>query len=394
MKKGLFIAHRIPFPPNKGDKLRAYHILKFLAKRYEMSLLCHIDEERDLAIVDKIDIPLRTFRYHFRPKGLRKLLSLKALPKGSLSVAYFYAGELQARYDQIIAREKPFFVFCSCAPAAEYVFRGKETPGYLFLDFMDVDSEKWRLYAEKKAFPSSLIYRLEASRMRAYEKRILKRFDHVFLVSEAEAHLFREKVAESEKICVLENGVDLCFFSPDYQSKLSIEGPVVVFTGAMDYWPNADAVIWFVEKCWPLIRQRISQASFFIVGKDPLPEVKDLAKVPGVEITGFVPDTRDYLALADVCVAPLRLARGIQNKVLEAMAMAKATVVTPQAAEGIKYTDEELLVASSPEDFAEKVIFLLKNPEVSRKIGKMARKRIEKEYSWEKKLEKLKSLLP
>ncbi|OAG27691.1 TIGR03087 family PEP-CTERM/XrtA system glycosyltransferase [Thermodesulfatator autotrophicus] len=395
MKKAIFIAHRFPFPPNKGDKLRAYHILKHLCKRYEVSLICHLDEERDLEEVKRLDLPLKQFFFHFKPKKWRKLASLKALHRGSLSVAYFYADELQARYNQLVKEGPISLIFCSCAPAAEYVFRGPETRAALFLDFMDVDSEKWHLYAEKSGVPWRFIYALEARRMRTYEQKITKIFDRLFLVSAAEAELFKEKVAQSEKITVLENGVDLAFFNPAYKPGLELKKPAVAFTGAMDYWPNAEGVIWFAREIWPLVKKRHPQATFYIVGKDPLPEVKALSKEPGIEITGFVRDTRDYLAQAQVCVAPLRIARGIQNKVLEAMAMARPVVATPQAAEGLSFIEgKELLLAGDTQSFAQKVLKLIEEKEMARKIGKAARKRVENDYSWGKKLEVLDAFLP
>ncbi|AEH44587.1 sugar transferase, PEP-CTERM/EpsH1 system associated [Thermodesulfatator indicus DSM 15286] len=394
MKRAIFIAHRFPFPPNKGDKLRAYNILKYLTRRYEVSLICHLDEERDLNELNRLDLPLKNVFFDFKPKKWRKLASFKALPKGSLSVVYFYAKELQVRFNQLVKKDPISLIFCSCAPAAEYVFRGPETKARLFLDFMDVDSEKWRLYAERSGFPWRLVYALEAGRMRTYEKKIVKAFDRVFLVSAAEAALFQEKVESSPKVTVLENGVDLDFFSPAYRSKLKKNGPTVVFTGAMDYWPNAEGVIWFAREIWPLVKNEFPKATFYVVGKDPLPEVEALSKEPGVQVTGFVPDARDYISLADVCVAPLRLARGIQNKVLEAMAMAKPVVATPEAAEGITFQESELLVAHQAKDFAEAVKELLKNPVKAHKIGRLARKRMEKDYSWEKKLEVLDAYLP
>ena len=396
MKKAFFVAHRLPFPPNKGDKLRAYHILKTICESFETYLFCHLDDARDLEEVKHLDLPLAGVYFRFLPAWRRKIRCLKALPSGSLTVAYFYEKELQRKYDAFFKEKRPSLVFCSCAPAAEYVFRGpsvKETK--LLLDFMDVDSEKWQAYANRISGPSRLIYALEAQRLRSYEKRIVEFFQRVFLVSEEEARLFRQKVSESPKISVLENGVDLFHFTPHYQSSLTKEGPVLVFTGAMDYWPNAEGVVWFVENCWPLIKKAFPKTVFYVVGKDPLPEVSTLAqKDTSIIVTGFVKDTRDYLALADICIAPLQLARGIQNKILEAAAMGKAIVATPQAAEGISLLEEkEILIAKNPQVFAEKIVELLRNPKKARLLGRKARLKMEKNYSWEKKLAPLKEYL-
>ncbi len=388
MKKAFFIAHRLPYPPNKGDKLRAYHILKHLSQKFETYLFCHLDDERDLEEVSGIDLPLAGIYFTFRPSRQRKLFCLRALPKGSLTVAYFYERKLQKDYNSLLLEKRPSLIFCSCAPAAEYVFRGPETNATLFLDFMDVDSEKWRALSRKASQPYRAIYALEAKRLRAYERKIVENFERVFLVSENEAALFAKKVLESPKISVLENGVNLDFFTPTYQSSLLKEGESVVFTGAMDYLPNAEGVLWFVENCWAKIKEIFPRARFYIVGKDPLPEIRNLPKKwPGVIVTGFVKDARDYLALADVCVAPLLVARGVQNKILEAAAMGKAVVATPQAAEGLSLRiGEEILVEEKASDFAEKIIKLLDRPDWARALGKRARLRVEKDYSWEKKL--------
>ncbi len=388
MKKAFFIAHRLPFPPNKGDKLRAYHILRRLSQRFETYLFCHLDDARDLEEVSRLDLPLKGVFFRYRSARHRKLACLRALPKGSLTVAYFYERSLQKEYDRLLQEASPSLIFCSCAPAAEYVFCGPAPGARLFLDFMDVDSEKWAAFSQKTPWPYRLLYALEARRLRAYERRIAREFHRIFFVSAQEAALFREKVLSNEKISVLENGVDLEFFSPSYRSALPKEGPSVVFTGAMDYWPNIEGVLWFARNCWPRIKRALPEARFYVVGKDPPSEIRELPqKERGIVVTGFVRDARDYLALADVAIAPLLVARGVQNKVLEAAAMARPVVATPQAAEGLSLLPgEEILVEEEPSLFAEKVIELLREPRRAREIGKRARQRMEKEYSWEKKL--------
>ncbi len=390
MKEAIFIAHRIPFPPNKGEKLRAYHFLKFIAERYSTHLLCHIDEERDLEAAQKIDLPLASIRYHFLPRSKRKQRCLKALfSGGTLTVAYFYDRSLQQVFNTLIRKRPIGLVFGSCAPAAEYVFRSGFLGARLLLDFMDVDSEKWRAFSKHTAPPLCWIYALEARRLRAYERRIANTFDHVFLVTEAEARLFQRVVAEIE-VAVIENGVDLERFHPAHRSSFTKKGPTIVFTGAMDYWPNAEGVIWFAKKIFPKIKQVLPKTRFYIVGKDPTKEVRRLSQIEGVEVTGFVFDIRDYIIMADVCVAPLRLARGVQNKILEAMAMGKPVVATSAAAAGIKaLPGRDLLVVDTAEDFAKAVFILLKDSLLAEKIGKAARKQIEEHYSWPKNLSKL-----
>ncbi len=397
MKRLFFIAHRLPFPPNKGDKLRAYHILKYLSLRFdEVYLFTHLDDVRDLEEVRRIDLPLKGIFYRFRSARIRKLRCLKALVSGSLTVAYFYEKGIQKAFNRLVREKASSLIFCSCAPSAAYVFKGPKMQTKLLLDFMDVDSEKWQAFARKKRGLMARIYALEAKRLRAFEKKIVGFFDQVFLVSEDEAALFKAKVLASTKVSVLENGVDLSFFSPSYQSKLPKLGKTIVFTGAMDYWPNAEAVLWFARNCWPKIKKAFSEVYFYVVGKDPFPEVKALSRRDDkIIVTGFVPEARDYLALADVCIAPLQIARGVQNKVLEAAAMGKAIVATPQAAEGLNFKEgKEIFVSKDSEDFTQKVLEFLRDQELALTVGQAARQRVEKEYAWEKKLARLEAFLP
>ncbi|WP_456432629.1 TIGR03087 family PEP-CTERM/XrtA system glycosyltransferase [Thermosulfuriphilus sp.] len=397
MKKAIYIAHRIPFPPNKGEKIRAYHFLKCIARHYSTYLFFHIDEERDLEALKAIDLPVEDVFYHYLPRSRRKSRCLKALIDGtSLSVAYFYDPPLGATFSKILGSNISL-IFCSCAPTAEYVFRSGLAPKKrprLFMDFMDVDSDKWARFSEKCSPPMSWIYSLEAKRLRAYEERIAWSFDQLFLVTEEEVALFRSYIGHGS-VAVIENGVDLDRFHPSYKSPLSKDGPVVVFTGAMDYWPNAEAVIWFARQIFPKIKEAFPRASFYIVGKDPSREIKALVEIPGVVVTGWVSDSRDYIALADVCVAPLKLARGIQNKVLEAMAMAKPVVATREAYEGIRAEPgRHLLVADSSEEFARLVIRLLSEENWARGVGQAAREQVEKEYSWQRSFQILEEFLP
>ncbi len=395
MKEALFLAHRLPFPPNKGEKLRAYHFLRYITQRYATHLVCHIDEERDLEAARHIDLPLVSFSYHFAPRRQRKRRCITALLKStSLTVAYFYDPKLQDVVEKILRSPELVLVFCSCAPSAEYVLKTNFS-GTKIMDFMDVDSEKWQDYSRYIKSPLRWIYAEEARRHRHYEGLIAQKFHHLIFVTEQEAQLFCQKVPTQCPVWVVENGVDLKRFYPEYKSPLLKKGPTLVFTGAMDYWPNAQGICWFRQKVWPLIQKAVPNVELLIVGKDPLPEVKRLSHEPGIQVTGYVKDPRDYLALADVSIIPLQIARGIQNKILEAMAMGKPVVTTPLAAQGLKATPgRDLLVAENPLKFAEQVITLLKDPLLAEKIGKNARLTMEKHYCWTKNLAQLEKLLP
>jgi sugar transferase (PEP-CTERM/EpsH1 system associated) len=255
------------------------------------------------------------------------------------------------------------------------------------VDFVDVDSDKWRQYAEKKSFPMSWLYNYEARQLLRYERQVARDYDASLFVSAPEAELFRQLAPESSrKIGHFSNGVDTDYFSP-HEAHADPYAPgerALVFTGAMDYWPNVDAVQWFCDEVFPSLRERFPGLMFYIVGSRPAPAVQALAQRPGVKVTGTVPDVRPYIAHAAVAVAPLRIARGIQNKVLEAMAMATPVVVSPQALEGIDAVPgSELVLAEDAAAFADAVGALLAGREsAAAAIGQAARAKVQRQYSW------------
>jgi sugar transferase (PEP-CTERM/EpsH1 system associated) len=263
------------------------------------------------------------------------------------------------------------------------------------VDFVDVDSDKWRQYAQHKRWPASWLYRREAERLLAFEKNVATLFDASIFVSSAEAALFRQLVPEvSGRTGFLDNGVDRDYFSPerDYDNPYDEQAKVIVFTGAMDYWANVHAVQWFALHVLPRIREAVPSARFVIVGARPASEVQRLASAPGVEVTGAVPDVRPYLAHAHAAVAPLRIARGVQNKVLEAMAMAKAVIASPAAVEGIDFNNHaELQVADSEQQFAERAIQFLRHDKPA--VARDSRQWVSQRYNWNNNLARIGDLL-
>ena len=211
-----------------------------------------------------------------------------------------------------------------------------------------------RQYAETASGPARAIYRREGRTLLALERRAAARADAVLLVSRAEAELFASLAPEAAaRTHAVGNGVDLAYFDPsrDFPNPLD-DRPAIVFTGVMNYRPNVEAMVWFVEQVMPRLRARAAAPCLWIVGVNPSPSVLALAG-PDVRVTGRVPDVRPYLRHAQVAVAPLQIGRGIQNKVLEAMAMGLPVVATPQAREGLDACqDDELLTAANPADFA------------------------------------------
>ncbi len=379
----LLLVHRIPFPPNKGDKIRSYHLLKHLAQKYTVHLGTFIDDQNDLQYVETVKQWCGESYFERLNPTKAKLGSVTALLMNRpLSLDYYRSAAMQAWVDSTIKKQAITKVVVFSSAMAQFIESHSETRRVI--DFVDIDSDKWQQYASKKIWPMSWLYQREARTLLAYERKIAHACDASLFVSQAESDLFKKLAPESaDKIGFFNNGVDTDYFSPDilHDNPYSPNDKVIVFTGAMDYWPNVDAVQWFTEEVFPQIRKIHPNTLFYIVGTRPTEQVMQLGNQPGVKVTGSVPDVRPYLAHADVSVAPLRIARGIQNKVLEAMAMAKTVVVSPQALEGIDAEIEiELLLAEDGHKFVSIISdFLNKNNE---NIGIAARKKVEVRYNW------------
>ncbi|MFT5439667.1 MAG: sugar transferase (PEP-CTERM/EpsH1 system associated) [Alphaproteobacteria bacterium] len=397
MSELLFLAHRMPYPPNKGDKIRSWNILQNLAERYPVHLGCFIDDPEDephRATLEKI---CKSCRFVSLDPRTAKIRSLTELVRGRpLTLGYFRDSGL-AHWCVDLLRERPIdkiFVFSSSM--AQYAAEPASRAIRRVVDFVDVDSDKWRQYAEANRGPMRWVYRRESRTLLEYERRISAGSDASLFVSDAEAALFRRLSPETaEKVFAVDNGVDLDFFDPDglFDSPFSGDAPRLVFTGAMDYWANVDAVVWFVRHVFPAIRARRPDTEFYIVGSKPTADVVALGGTAGVFVTGRVEDIRPYVSHALLVVAPLRIARGIQNKVLEAMAMAKPVVGTPEALEGIDAEPEkEFYCESEPHRFAERVLSVINEP-ARQEIGLRARKCVEQRYGWQSTLLPLKTIL-
>lgn len=395
MQELLYLVHRIPFPPNKGDKIRSYNLLKYLSHRHRVHLGTFIDDEPDWEYVDKVKALCgETCFIKLDPK-LARLRSLTGLFSGSpLSLAYYRSAQLQSWVDHLLLTRpiKSALVFSS--PMAQFL--DNATSLRRVIDFVDVDSYKWSQYGHTKPWPLSWVYRHESRSLLAYERKTASSFDSATFVTDAEADLFKKFAPESaETVRVFNNGVDADYFSPDvtYPTPYQKGTIALVFTGAMDYWANVEAVDWFARSVFPSILTRLPNVKFYIVGARPAPQVMALASRPGITVTGTVPDVRPYIAHAALAVAPLRIARGVQNKVLEAMAMAKSVVASPYALEGISAVPgQEIFVCESEQDFSRQIIDLLQGG-INTTVGLAARDRILRDYSWTNNLGRVDALL-
>ena len=391
----LYLVHRIPYPPNKGDKVRSFNILRQLAKRHRIFLGTFVDHPDDVRYIEQLsEWCEETHVVRLAPRRAR-LCSLRGLLTGeALSLPYYRSAALAEWVGQVVAREGIGQAVVFSGPMAQYL----DIPGLrrCVVDFCDLDSAKWTQYASDHRWPMSWLYRREGRRLLAFERAAAAGSDASLFVTDAEAALFRNAAPEVEaKIGVMQNGVDADFFSPehDFADPYPAGGPVVLFTGAMDYWPNVDAVVWFAGELLPRIRTKFPGARFWIVGMNPTPAVQALAG-ESVVVTGTVPDVRPYLAHADVVVAPLRIARGIQNKVLEAMAMARPVVISSAAATGLEARPGyDCEIAHSGEEFVSRTVALLGEVALRPTMGLAARQCVLSRYSWSAHLVALESLL-
>ena len=398
----LFLCHRIPFPPNKGDKIRSFNEIQYLSQKHRIHLGTILEDESEneyLAVLGKYCSEVHAIRFS------RKWKLLKCLFSGSsFSVSNFYDLRLQAYVDRTLRDGKIDAIICFCSSMAKYIFESalyKENHlgGIrLIMDYVDLDSDKWLQFSKYSRFPLNLIYKIENKRLFIYEKRINREFDQSVFVSQREVKVFKELYPEARNVSVIPNGVDFEYFHPqDTPLNGGNNGkdwrPKLVFTGVMDYFANEDGVRWFCEKILPTIKAEFPGVEFFIVGNRPTNAVRNLAKIAGVKITGYVEDIRKYYWMADVCVIPLRIARGLQNKVLEAMATGNAVVASSNASDGINcHNDSDIVIADSEEAFSREVINLLKDENRRREMGRKAVDNIRSNYSWERNLKSLDEL--
>lgn len=395
MKKILYLVHRIPYPPDKGDKISSYNLLRYFAERHQVYLGAFIDDPADWAYEDKIAEICAQYKLVGLNPRWRKFASLAGLLSGrSLSEQYYRNTSLGRWVDQMLEAEKFDAILIYSGPMAQFI-SGKAPAGTrLLFEPEDVDSEKWREYAAGKPWPMSAIYAREARTLLAFERKMAVKADVTVFISPNEAELFRKLAPESaDKVTHRTQGVDNVHFDPGVR----LENPydpgtrTLVFVGAMDYWPNVDAVSWYVSEVLPALREKVPDAVFAIVGRKPTAQVQKLAKREGVMVTGGVDDVRPYVKYAHAACLPIRVARGIQNKALEAMAMEKLLLASPEAMEGIEVGESYApLIASGAEEFLARSVEILGKPV---QIIPEARQLVLEHYNWDTNLRQFEEIL-
>jgi len=382
----LYLTHRVPFPPDKGDRIRNYHLLRQLARRGRVWLGCLADEPvgaEALAELERLCERVAVVPLGGARRWLRAGLSL--LGGGSLSEGAFAEPRLRAVVRGWAAEARFDAVVISASSLVPYLNEPGLAGFPAVVDLVDVDSQKWLDFAAASRPPKRWLYRLEGRRVRKLERAMSRWARAVAVVSRAEADLY-EGFTGTGTATVAPNGVDLDYFVPAGGKA----DQACVFVGAMDYLPNVDAAVWFAREVWPGVRARFPAAEFRIVGRKPAPAVRELAALPGVDVVGPVPDVRPHVAGAAVVVAPLRLARGIQNKVLEALAMGRPVVAAPAALAGLRAEPgRDLLAAATPAEWVEAVGGLFADPARGRELGTAGRRFVEEHHDWERCLEPL-----
>ena len=384
----LFIAQRVPFPPDRGDKITTYNEIKYLSRNHEVEVLCLADGRKDLENVEglkKIASKVYAEVLHPIPAKIRSLISL-ILPI-PFSILYFHNRTL---HKIAIKRHEtnPFdAVIVYSSSVAQYA--EKLTNTCRVMQFADLDSLKWKQYADKNRFFFKWLFAREAKLLLGYERKIAHTFNHSLVCTPLEKNDFIRLIPGATVHCVA-NGVDFDYFKPlPDTEKIPCS---LVFTGVMDYFPNVEGVLWFVKDIFPLIQKELPGVTFTICGSKPSPEISSLAS-KGIEVTGRVPDTRPYLDRAQVAVLPLRIARGIQNKLLEAMSMGLPCIATTSASGGlIEQCKNDIVIEDTPDAFAEKTIALLLNKYMRDTLGQKARSAVENYYGWETQTKKLEAI--
>lgn len=390
-KELLLLVHRIPYPPNKGDKVRSFNLLKALSKHFKIYLGAFVDDPNDWQYQDKVRqyctevllCPLKVKQAKLR--CLTGLLTNKAL-----SLPFYKDTQMQKWVNETVNthRIKRIMIFSSVM--AQYVEAEQFSECIRIADFVDIDSDKWLQYSRKKSFPMSWVYAREARRLAQFEQTISEIFQQTLFVSRDEMQYFSNlNPAQASRIGHYNNGVDTDYFDPllYYDNPYPAEVLPIVFTGAMDYWANEEAVCWFAEESLPSILRVLPQVKFYIVGSNPTEKVRCLSQREGVVVTGTVKEIRPYIRHARVVVAPIRIARGVQNKILEAMAMARPVVATSTAMEGIELSEGyQPLIANSTMDFFSQCLLVLQDKSYEA-LQSPSRKCVLQHYSWERNLE-------
>jgi len=387
--KILYVCHRFPFPPKRGGKIRPFNTIRHLARQHEVTVASIARSAVEAREGEGLAEHCAHYEMGHVHRGLQTLRMIARLPTLTpSSMGYFYSSELARSVRRLLRQQRFDLVFVHCSSVAQYVEHIIGTPK--ILDFGDMDSQKWLEYARYKPFPLSAGYWLEGRKLEREERRLASRFDMCTATTRAEWSTlegYRTGVSSGW----FPNGVDSAYFTT---SEEPYEPDTIAFVGRMDYYPNQECMLDFCAKMLPRLRASRPKLELLIVGADPSPAILRLAELPGVTVTGSVPDVRPFLRRAALMVAPLNIARGTQNKILEAMAMGVPVVTSPVAAGGVDASSpEHMLVASTPDQYAAAILRVIQDPAERRRLSQAGRARMLSHHAWDKSMRRLDGII-
>ena len=387
--KILFVCHRFPFPPSRGGKIRPFNIIRHLSRQHDVTVasLARSDEEAE-AGKGLAEHCHKILLEQVSPAMAQIRMVSRLASREPSSMGYFYSPKLAERITEEIATTAFDLIFVHCSSVAQYVEKVDQIPK--ILDFGDMDSQKWLAYAKVFGLPKSLGYWLEGQKLQQAETGLARRFDYCTCTTRAELASLQDYGVPTPSGW-FPNGVDLEKFQPSGQS---YDPNGICFVGRMDYFPNQQCMLDFCRHTFPLIRERRPETTLTIIGAEPSAEIRRLSDLPGVEVTGTVPDVRPLVQNAAVSVAPLQIARGTQNKILESLAMGVPVVTSPAAAGGVDAVPgRHLVTAADPPAVAKAVLELLENPDVRQTLALAGRARMESHHSWQSSMQRLDTII-
>lgn len=388
--KILYVCHRFPFPPKRGGKIRPFNMIRHLTEQGHEVVVASL--ARDAAEAKEGEgIAPHCARFMVETvrnpvQGAKMVLNLPRRTPSSMG--FFHSAKLARRVADELATNSYDLVFVHCSSVAQYVEH--HTGCAKILDFGDMDSQKWISYGPMKPFPLSLGYYYEGFKMELAELALSQRFDTCTATTRAELATL-QGLNPGVHSDWFPNGVDAKKFSPTDEP---YDPNTIVFIGRMDYYPNQECMFDFTKNTWPLLLKRRPELKLVIVGADPSKEVLALGKLPGITVTGSVPEVQPYVRKAVCTIAPLNIARGTQNKILEALAMGVPTVSSVLAAGGVDAVPgEHILTASSPHEYAEAILRLVESPEERKRFSEAGRARMLSHHSWSSSMKRLDGII-
>ncbi len=391
----LYLCHRFPFPPKRGGKIRPFNMIRHLGQAgHTVHVASLVRSPEEAAEGQGIAAHCASFDMGAvqEPMQFARMVARLPLPTPS-SMGYFYSPVLAQRVRELLASQKWDLIFVHCSSVAQYVQHVKGIPK--ILDFGDMDSQKWLEYANYKPWPLSWGYTLEGHKMLAAEKRLSQRFEMCTATTRAEWQTLTD-YGTAGATDWFPNGVDAGFFSPDDTNggADNYDADTISFIGRMDYYPNQECMSRFCKAVWPLLKAKRPAMKLLIVGADPSPAMRALGQLPGVTVTGSVPDVRPFVRGSALMVAPLAIARGTQNKILEAMAMGVPVVTSSAAAGGVDAeAPQHFLVADDPQALADAVLRVVNNPTERARLSAAGRERMLTHHAWPRSMQRLDGII-